>query len=192
MLVIMAVLISVFCLLVAFLCKRKYYLWINPGSVFFITWGIIFFLYSFKLFGIYDVGLNTLFMYLVGLSAFFVSFFQYDKYNYKNGVEIRKSEPLLFHDKSSVFLLFNFVLAAIIMGGEAIKRIPYWIAGGATAVKRANLAGLSEEGDLLDILYSLYAAPIQLISVILLAVFVYFPRKRLNFILFLVKYILFY
>lgn len=119
-------------------------------------------------------------MYLVGLLAFSISFLQYDKYNYKKGVEIRKREQLLFHDKSSVFLLFNFVLAAIIMGGEAIKRIPYWIIGGSSAVKHANIAGISGEGDLIDIIYSLYAAPIQIISVILLAVYVYFPRKKFN------------
>jgi len=178
----MAIFISFFCLLVAFLCKRKYYLWINPGSVFFITWGIIFLLYSFKLFGIYEVGINTLFMYLVGLLAFSIAFLQYDKYNYQHGVEVRRRGQLLFYDKSSAFLLLNFALAAIIMGGEAIKRIPYWIAGGASAVKHATVAGSSEEGDMIDILYSLYAAPIQIISVILLAVFVYFPRKRLNYV----------
>lgn len=134
-------------------------------SIFSLLWFTIFFLYSFRLFGLYDCKDNTFLMYIIGILSFTFGYIivSSDKQN----IHIKTSPELKEGKLRDYILVVLSIVSVFVFVKKSILAIPYWLAGGAGDVKRAILMeDALNAGSLLEILYTFVCKPIQIIMVI--------------------------
>ena len=169
---------SAIILIIAYAYKRYFDSWLNPASIFSLLWGSILCLYSLKLFHIYDVPINTLVVYIVGISFFLIGCLPFKLYIRQVTLyRKKKTQRSLFDFNKNVrlFFLLLTIVATLILFSRAIKTLPFWF-GGVALVKRANVEGYITYSALESMLYTFFANPIETLSVFVVAIDFFFER----------------
>lgn len=165
-------------LIIGWIYKAYYRTWLNPGSLFSLLWGGIFFLYACKLFQIYDVSINTIVIFCTGIISFLIGCFPIKltiRLTNKAVVGNRQNQKFeLGSTERKLFLLLS-AIATFVLLIRALKVLPFWV-GGARAVKQANAEGYVSYSSWLSILYTFLANPIQTLSVFVIAVDYFFGK----------------
>ncbi|RHE34976.1 oligosaccharide repeat unit polymerase [Eubacterium sp. AM28-29] len=175
-------------LIISFIFKNIYSTLINPASIFSLMWGIIFTLYSLKLFNIYSVENYVLFIYSIGALSFIIGCIPV-RFKIGERTFINKNRDSLNNFNSNqkqrfFLLLFSFITMVILLI-KAYKILPYW-SGGVSSVKLANAEGYILYPAWFDILYTFFARPFEMVCVFVVAVDFFFGQSEYTKLQFMV------
>lgn len=135
-------------------------------SIFCVLWASIFYLYTFRFFGLYDCKDGTFLMYLIGFASFFLGYIII-KPNKSNNSSKFNEITNKRKDLRVILLKCLAILSIYVLVKKSILAIPYWIAGGGGEVKSAIIQDDAlNTGAALEILYTFLCRPIQIIMVI--------------------------
>lgn len=175
-------------LIISFIFKKIYSTLINPASIFSLMWGIIFTLYSLKLFNIYSVENYVLFVYSIGVLSFIIGCIPV-RFKIGERKSINKNNDgfniFKLNQKQRFFLLLFSFITMIILLIKAYKVLPYW-GGGVSSVKLANAEGYVLYPAWFDIIYTFFARPFEMVCVFVLAIDFFFCQNEYSKLQFIV------
>ena len=151
-------------------------------TIFCSLWCLIFWLYSFRFYGLYDCESKTYIVYIVGIFSFFVGYCFIETFVMCKSDKKKQNVDKRF----TIKLFFIYILSWIsilVFIRKAILAIPYWLAGGPGAVKVAVIMDDAlNDGNISDIIFTFVARPFQIIIVIY-AIIAFFVGEKNNAIL---------
>lgn len=174
--------VGIILLIIAHMFRKFYVSWINPASIFSTVWGAIFLLYSLKLFQIYSVDNITIVVFLLGITSFLIGCapvsFSVGREKSRRLIEEKRISYVFCTEARFAFLIVS-IFATVIFIFRAIHTIPFW-AGGVSAVKQANAEGYINNSSWINILYTFFASPIEILSVFVIAIDFFFERSKFS------------
>ena len=139
----MGYIITIICMLIAIFAYKVEKNWYNPATVFFSIWAVVLFLYSLKLYGIYDVDGTTYVTITLGLFCFFIG--------YMVGAARKRQTVLIQRNHNQVKEYINYrllkicgVLVFSFFAEEAIETLVLVNSGISLFDIRTSLQGYAE------------------------------------------------
>ncbi len=162
--------------------RDKLHTWNNPGALFLLLWGSIFVGYSFRLFNIYSTDWYIILVFILGIISFSIGaypkLYKLGKTTFEKDYEKSVEHFKIENSKRYIFLALS-IIATVILIIRDIYILPFW-SGGVSMVKWANIEGIIEYPRILQLLYSFYAYPIEIVSVFIMAIYLFFNKDFLG------------
>lgn len=167
----------------AIFAKKLFKLWINPTTIFLFLWGIILSFYSLHLYNINEVSPTIINIYIFGIFSFFLGTLTQPIHNRTFKKNLNSNNFSFQIDKTKNVLFFcALIISLTTLVIFTTHMIPYWLTGGAGAVKSAQILGWYSASPILDVTFQMIAKPIGTVAILVAPIYLLMANKKQSFL----------